>query len=171
MNLGTQYRAEVVDKIYKNLFSMAGFEMLKELNVDFTFFDEGDGNANFNWFFGLISDSNNIETLSLNGLMFPFFGKSSGDMASIKDKFKNLKKCQISFHEDSHFEQYFEYTLHNSCKEYASELAKDLDETFAERTTEFRVLIRANEYENTKEGRCFQIIKMPFKNYVITRLE
>ena len=78
--------------------------------------------------------------LSLNGLSFPFFGKSTGDMASIKEKFKKLKKCQISFQKD--FGQYFEYTQVNGWdkipegyKEYASELAKDLDKTFADRST------------------------------------
>ena len=113
--------------------------------------------------------------LSLNGLMFPFFGKSSGDMASMKEKFKNLKQCQMSFQEG--FEHYFdarkysifEYTdwEYLSCKEYAAELAKDLDETFADRSTEFKVLIMSN----TEEEKGFQIIKMPFKNSVITRLE
>ena len=164
---------------------MAGFEMVKELDVDFTFFHIGKGFAHFNWFFGLINDCNSLETLTLNGLCFPFFGKSSGDMASIKEKFKKLEKCQISFQKD--FGQYFEYTQYNgwdkipeSYKEYASELAKDLDKTFADRSTEFKVLIQANKCENedpedqlinTEEGICFQIIKMPFKNSVITRLE
>ena len=190
LNLGSAHQLRCVNtynqlRDYEKLFSMAGFEMVKELNADFTFINEGDGNVNFNWFFGLINDFNSIETLSLNGLSGPFFGKSTGDMASIKEKFKKLKKCQISFQED--FGQYFEYTLYNgwdkipeSYKEYASELAKDLDKTFADRSTEFKVLIQANKCENedpenqlinTEEGICFQIIKMPFKNSVITRLE
>merc|ERR1712008_21559 len=81
-------------------FSMAGFEMVKELNIDFTFHSEDEGGHGcFNWFFGLINDCNNIETLNLNGLNYPYFGEYSEDMDSIKHKFKNLKKCQISFHE------------------------------------------------------------------------
>lgn len=111
LNLGSAHQLRCVHTNnqwnYEKLFSMAGFEMVKELNVDFTFFLDPfePGSANFNWFFGLINDCNSIETLRLNGLTFPFFGKSSSDMASIKEKFKNLKKCQISFQEG--FEPYF----------------------------------------------------------------
>ena len=78
LNLGSQYQSRSVDTIYKNLFSMAGLEVLKELNVDFTFFYGGDGNrdgkSNLEWFLGLINDCNNIETLSLIDLMVPFIG-------------------------------------------------------------------------------------------------
>ena len=157
---------------------MAGFEMVKELDVNFTFFHVGKGVAHFNWFFGLINDCNNIEKLSLNGLMFPFVGTTSYFryfMASIKEKFKNLKKCQISFQEG--FEQHFENPFGENCEEYASELAKDLDryyidldEKFAYRSIEFKVLVQAN-YETTDDGICFQIIKMPFKNSVISKLD
>ena len=191
LNLGSAHQLRCVhtynqSRDYEKLFSMAGFETVKELNVDFTVFDEGDGNANFNWFFGLISDCNNIETLSLNGLMFPFFGKSSGDMASIKEKFKNLKKCQISFQEG--FEDYFEYISSGyagtSWKQYAAELtipqdelymdtlAEDLDKTFAGRSTEFKFLIPSKRRKNkkTKKEAFFQILKMPFQNSVTTRL-
>jgi hypothetical protein len=162
---------------HSKIFSMAGFEMVKELDVDFTFFHVGKGFAHFNWFFGLINDCNNIEKLSLNGLMFPFFGTTSYFryfIASIKEKFKNLKKCQISFQEG--FEQCYE----NTYCEYASQLAKDLDryyidldETFDYRSIEFKVLIQANtrQYGNTEEGKCFQIIKMPFQYSVISKLE
>ena len=162
---------------HSKLFSMAGFEMVKELDVNFTFFHVGKGVAHFNWFFGLINDCNNIEKLSLNGLMFPFVGATSYFryfMASIKEKFKNLKKCQISFQEG--FEQCYE----NTYCEYASQLAKDLDryyidldETFDYRSIEFKVFIQANtrEYGNTEEGKCFQIIKMPFQYSVISKLE
>ena len=88
-----------------------------------------------------------------------------------------MKKCQISFQGD--FGQHFEYIFINSYKDYASELAQDLDKTFADRSTEFKVLIQANKWENedpnlvinTEEDVCFQIIKMPFENSVITRLE
>ena len=186
LNLGSAHQLTCVNtrngiREYEKLFTMAGFEMVKELNANFSFVegDGNDGNVNFNWFFGLISECNNIEILSLNGLTYPCFGKwSSGDMASIKEKFKSLKKCQISFQGD--FGQHFEYIFINSYKDYASELAQDLDKTFADRSTEFKILIQANKYENedpedqlidTEEGICFQIIKMPFKNSVITRLE
>ena len=132
--------------------------------------DEG-GHVYFGWFFGLINDCNNIETLSLTDLMVPFFGESSygsKDMALITQKFKNLKKCQIVFNEE------LEQNLKSSCKEFASALAKNLDETFGDRKTEFKVLICASECKdqdgNIKEEKSFQIIKMPFKNSIITRL-
>ena len=157
---------------------MAGFEMVKELDVDFTFYHIGKGFAHFNWFFGLINDCNNIEKLSLNGLMFPFVDTTSYFryfLASIKEKFKNLKKCQISFQEG--FEQHFDNPFGENCEEYASELAKDLDryyidfdEKFAYRSIEFKVLVQAN-YETTDDGICFQIIKMPFKKSVISKLD
>ena len=83
-----------------------------------------------------------------------------------------MRKCQISFQEG--FEQQYEKTYW----EYASQLAKyldryyiDLDETFAYRSIEFKVLIQANEYGNPEEGKCFQIIKMPFQYSVISKLE
>ena len=43
-------------------------------------------------------------------------------MASIKEKFKNLKKCEISFQEG--FEHYFEYISYAglSWRQYAAEL-------------------------------------------------
>ena len=163
---------------HSKIFSMAGFEMVKELDVDFTFFHIGKGFAHFNWFFGLINDCNNIEKLSLNGLMFPFFGTTSYFryfIASIKEKFKNLKKCPISFQEG--FEQHFENPFGENCEEYVSALAKDLDryyidfdEKFAYRSIEFKVLVQAN-YETTDDGICFQIIKMPFKNSVISKID
>ena len=55
----------------------------------------------------------------------------------------------------------------DGCKECTTELAKDLDEEFADRSTEFKFLIWVKE----EEGKCFQIIKMPFENSVITKLE
>ena len=156
-------------------FFMAGFENVKELNVDFfrfTSLEDEVGHVYFGWFFGLINDCNNIETLSLIDLMCPFFGESSygsKDMALITQKFKNLKKCLIVFNEE------FERNLKSSCKEFASALAKNLDETFAARKTEFKVLIRASDIKdhdgNIKEEKSFQIIKMPFKNSIITRLD
>merc|ERR1712051_850305 len=167
---------------YEKLLSTAGFEMVKELNVDFTIFLGPLCNANFNWFFGLINDCNSIEILRLSGLTFPFFGKSSGDMASIKEKFKNLKKCRISFQQD--FEQYFEYLSSGyadlSWKQYAAELAipqdelymdtlaEDLDKTFAGTSTEFKFIVPNKRRRNkkTKEVAFFQIIKMPFQNSV-----
>jgi hypothetical protein len=174
LNLGSAHQLRRVytcnlPRDYEKLFSVGGFENVKELNVDFTYFHEGDGIANFNWYFGLMNDCNNVEILSLNGLMFPFFGQRSGDMASIKRKFKNLKQCQLSFQEG--FDQYFEYTLCASltCSSYADELAIDLDETFAGRSTEFKVLI-PNKKKYAEEVKCFQIIKMPFKHSVITKL-
>ena len=79
----------------------------------------------------------------------------------------------IIFNEE--FESNLGYASWSSCKEYAYALAKDLDETFADRLTEFKVLIRAIEYAdqdgNIEEEKCFQIIKMPFKISVITRLD
>ena len=188
LNLGSAHQLRCLNTCFINswrkydhskLFSMAGFKMVKELDVDFTFFHVGKGVAHFNWFFGLINDCNNIEKISLNGLMFPFTGTFAGTssyfdyfMASIKEKFKNLRKCQISFQEG--FEQQYEKTYW----EYASQLAKyldryyiDLDETFAYRSIEFKVLIQANEYGNPEEGKCFQIIKMPFQYSVISKLE
>ena len=150
------------------ILSMAGFEMVKELNVDFRFLFDDEVGGRFDWFFGLINDCNNIETLSLNGLIYPFFGWDNFEMASIRDKYKNLKKCQISFNEE--FERHFDYIGNGiSCKEYTTELAEDLDKTFADRSTEFKVIIRAKEGD--EEGKCFQIIKMPFKNSVVTKLE
>ena len=156
-------------------FFMAGFETVKELNVDFfrfTSLEDEVGHVYFGWSFGLINDCNNIETLSLIDLMVPFFGESSygrEDMALITQKFKNLKKCLIVFNEE------FERNLKSSCKEFASALAKNLDETFAARKTEFKVLIRASDIKdhdgNIKEEKCFQIIKMPFENSVITTLD
>ena len=155
-------------------FSMAGFETVKDLNIDFTFHsdDEG-GHGCFNWFFGLINDCNNIETLNLNGLNYPYFGNCSEgeDMDSIKHKFKNLKKCQIRFHKEIERNLYLEGW--SSCKEYAYALAKDLDETFADRKTELKVLIRAHEYQDgyIDEEKGFQIIKMSFENSVISILD
>ena len=111
----------------------------------------------------LINDRNNIEKLSLNGLMYPFFEKSSGEMASIRKKFKNLKKCRISFGKG--FDNMFQDTCFTVIP---SELANNLDVTFADRLTEFEVLIPSNEIE---EEKCFKIIKMPLKNSIITRLE
>ena len=73
-------------------------------------------------------------------------------------------------------EQYCE----NTYCDYASQLAKDLDryfidldETFDYRSIEFNFLIQANtrKYGNTEEGKCFQIIKMPFQYSVISKLE
>ena len=181
LNLGTQFQSRSVDTIYKNLFSMAGLEMLKELNVDFTFFNGGDGNrdgkSNLEWFLGLINDCNNIETLSLNGLMFPYC--LSGDMKAMKEKFKNLKNCEISFEEG--FEKYFEhnpwgnssYDGYTGVVLHTAEIVKDLDETFADRKTEFKVLIPAYKYQDgyIEDVKCFQIIKMPFENSVITTLD
>ena len=167
LNLGSAHRLRYgSDNIlvpFKKL-SIAGFEMVKELNVDFTFYLEGDwALPNFNWFFGLINDCNDIEKLSLNGLMYPFFEKSSGEMASIRKKFKNLKKCRINFGKG--FDNMFQDIC---CTVIPSELANNLDVTFADRLTEFKVLIPANKIE---EEKCFKIIKMPLKNSVITRLE
>ena len=167
LNLGSAHRLRYgSDNIlvpFKKL-SIAGFEMVKELNVDFTFYLEGDwALPNFNWFFGLINDRNNIEKLSLNGLMYPFFEKSSGETASIRKKFKNLKKCRISFRKG--FDNMFQDTCFTVIP---SELANNLDVTFADRLTEFKVLNPANKIE---EEKCFKIIKKPLKNSVITRLE
>ena len=64
--------------------------------------------------------------------------------------------CQISLRYDFDID---------GCIEYTTELAKDLDEKFADRSTEFKIHI----WE--EEGKCFQIIKMPFKNSVITKLD
>ena len=152
-------------------FSMAGFEMVKELNVDYRYEDEGGPYGHFNWFYGLINDYNNIETLSLNGLDYPYFGQyGETDVAEIKVKFKKLKKCQISFQEK--FERHFFYDSMIfdgiSCKEYTTELAEDLDKN-TDRSTEFKVMIPAKEGDD--EGKCFEIIKMPFKDSVITKLE
>ena len=177
LNLGSQYRAGDVDTIYqshisdiihgfaiyRNLFSMAGFQMLKELNVDFT--DFGD---HFECFLGHINDCNNIETLRLNGPAIPP-SCLSGDMKAMKEKFKNLKKCEISFQT---FKEYFvngswvnsSYDGYKGVVLHTGEMVKDLDETFADRSTEFKVLIMAN----TEQEKGFQIIKMPFKNSVIT---
>ena len=151
-------------------FFMAGFEMVKELNVDFRFICEDEkGFAPFNWFFGLINDCNQIETLSLNGLDYPFFDVGgSFELALIRAKFKNLKKCQISFIEG--FERYHEWGDGKSCKEYTTEFAEDLDDYFRKRSIEFKVLIRTRK-ESDDEGKCFQILKMPFKDSVITELE
>jgi len=79
----------------------------------------------------------------------------------IQKKIKKLKKCQISYVEENL--QWFIWNCDS--KEYASEVAKALDETYANKPTEFKVHIRAND------GKCFQIIKMPFQNSVVTRLE
>ena len=103
--------------------------------------------------------------------MFPFC--LSGDMKAMKEKFKNLKNCEISFEEG--FENYFDhnpwgnssYDGYTGVVLHTAEIVKDLDETFADRSTEFKVLIMAN----TEEEKGFQIIKMPFQNSVITRLE
>ena len=177
LNLGSAHRlrygSDNIDVPFKKL-SIAGFEMVKELNVDFTFYLEGLwALPNFNCFFGLINDCNNIETLSLNGLMHPFFEKLSGEMASIRKKFKNLKKCQISFREE--FQDMFQDTCWDSCQVFASEFANSLDVTFSDRLTEFKVLIPANEMSERNvriEGeKYFKIIKMPLKNSVITRFE
>ena len=177
LNLGSAHQLRPVHTLNlprdcEKIFSMSGFENVKELNIDFTFFEMGDGIATFNWYFGLMNDCNNVEILCLNGLMFPFFGQRSGDMASIKGKFNKLKQCQISFQEG--FDQYFHYTLCVSltCKSYVDELAIDLDETFAGRSTEFKVLIPGGEpgVTGTEEVKCFQIVKMPFKHSVITKL-
>ena len=188
LNLGSAHQLRCLNTCFINswrkydhskLFSMAGFKVVKELNVDFTFFHVGKGVAHFNWFFGLINDCNNIEKITLNGLMFPFTGTFAGTssyfdyfLASIKEKFKNLKKCQISFQEG--FEQHYEKTYW----EYACQLAKyldryyiDLDETFAYRSIEFKIFIQAKEYGRIEEGNCIQIIKMPFKYSVISGLE
>ena len=77
-------------------------------------------------------------------------------------KFKNLKKCQISL-------CILNVPLQIGCKEYTNELAKELDEQFADRSTEIKVFIK--EIEGTEDGKCFQIIKMPLKNSVVTTLE
>ena len=126
LNLGSAHRlrheSDNINVPFKNL-SITGFEMVKELNVDFTFYLEGIwALPNFNWFFGLINDCNNIETLSLNGLIYPFFEKSSGEMASIRKKFKNLKKCQISLGEQSEafgvfivFFPFFVFSIKSKC--------------------------------------------------------
>jgi len=171
LNLGSAH--ELGSDNFKQL-SIAGFGMVKELNVHFVEpYNQLIGNGRFNWFFGLINDCNNIETLSLNSLIYPFFGDNlDGEMALIEKKFKNLKKCQITFNEE--FESIpFNYASWSSCKEYAYALAKDLDETFADRSTEFKVQIQAIEYADQdgtiEEEKCFQIIKMPFKNSAITR--
>ena len=120
---------------------MAGFEMVKELDVDFTFYHIGKGFAHFNWFFGLINDCNNIEKLSLNGLMFPFVDTTSYFryfLASIKEKFKNLKKCQISFQEG--FEPYFKNISSGyaglSWRQYAAELTIPQDELYMDTLAE-----------------------------------
>ena len=170
LNLGSQGDGDIVHFSYKNLFSMAGFEMVKELNVDFTDFTEADGH--FSWFLGLINDCNNIETLRLNG---PEIAPEclSGSMKAMIEKFKNLKKCEISFQET--FFQYHgdeswvnpSYDGYTGVVLHTAEIVKELEETFADRSTEFKVLIMAN----TEEEKGFQIIKMPFQNSVVTRLE
>jgi len=172
LNLGSHFdRAGDVHFIYKNLFSMAGFEIIKELNVDFTDFSYP-GDSLFEWFLGLINDCNNIETLTLNGPEIPP-ACLSGAMKTIKEKFKNLKKCEIRFQETfEQFEEYYgdeswvnsSYFGYTGVVLHTAEIVKDLDETFADRSTEFKVLIMAN----TEEEKGFQIIKMPFKNSVIT---
>ena len=150
-------------------FFMAGFELVKELNVDFKFIcEDALGHAPFNWFFGLINDCNQIETLSLNGLDYPFFEAGEFELTYIRAKFKNLKKCQISFIEG--FERYHEWGDGKSCEEYTTEFAEDLDDTFPKRSIEFKVLIRTRK-ESDDKGKCFQILKMPFKDSVITELE
>ena len=182
LNLGSQdWAGDVVHFSFKNLFSMAGFEMVKELNVDFRGFKPRfkDGEIYFEWFLDLINDCNNIETLSLNGPEIPL-ACLSGAMKSMKEKFKNLKKCEISLQETfKQFEEYYylvygdeswvnpSYYGYTSVVLHTAEIVKDLDEAFADRSTEFKVLIMAN----TEEEKGFQIIKMPFKNCVITRLE
>ena len=166
---------------YKNLFSMAGFEMVKELNVDFTDFRKCDSHfkgqwCHFRWFLGIINDCNNIETLRLNGPEIPS-ACLSGAMKAMKEKFKNLKKCEISFQETfEQFEEYYgdvswvksSYFGYTGVVLHTAEIVKDLDKTFADRSTEFKVLIIM---ANTEEEKGFQIIKMPFQNCVITRLE
>ena len=94
-----------------------------------------------------------LKEISLNGLIFPYTDTLAVTssyfnyfLVSIKEKFKSLKNCQISFKEG--FEQYCE----NTYCDYASQLAKDLDcyyidldEIFDYRSIEFKVLIQANE--------------------------
>ena len=171
LNLGSTFELGSCDSTREfKQFTMAGFEMVKELNVDFRSICEDElGNAPFDWFFGLINNYNKIETLSLNGLDYPFFGEDHCfDMGDIGRKFKNLKKFHISFSEG--FERVFEWGDGKSCKEYAAELAEDLDDTFPKRSIECKVLIRTSK-EGDEEGKCFQILKMPFKDSVITKLE
>ena len=143
------------------------------MNVDFTDFREGD--SHFSWFLDLLNDCNNIETLSLNGPEIPP-ACLSGDMKAMKEKFKNLKKCEISFQETFHqFEEYYwdeswvnsSYFGYTGVVLHTAEIVKDLEETFADRSTEFKVLIMAY----TEEEKGFHIIKTPGKNSVITRLE
>ena len=172
LNLGNAFELSLCESNEQfKQFSMDGFEMVKELNVDFFRFiceDEG-GSGPLNWFFGLINDYNKIETLSLNGLDYPFFDVGgSFELAIIRAKFKNLKKCQISFIEG--FERYHEWGDGKSCEEYTTEFAEDLDDTFPKRSIEFKVLIRTRK-ESDDKGKCFQILKMPFEDSVITELE
>ena len=65
-----------------------------------------------------------LKKISLNGLIFTYAGTFGGTssyfnyfLVSIKEKFKSLKNCQISFQEG--FEQHYE----NTYCEYASQLA------------------------------------------------
>ena len=94
-----------------------------------------------------------LKEISLNGLIFPYTDTLAVTssyfnyfLVSIKEKFKSLKNCQISFQEG--LEQYCE----NTYCDYASQLAKDLDryfidldETFDYRSIEFKVLTQLKE--------------------------
>jgi len=99
----------------------------------------GEEAKNIRW---LIVGCNSIETLSLNGLMSPLF-----------EKFKNLKRCEISVQED--FEKIFGYT---AVTLHTAKLVKDLDEKFADRSTELKLVIRANYKERKEKG--YQIVKI-----------
>ena len=91
-------------------------------------------------------------------------------MDSIKHKFKNLKKCQISFDKEIERNLYLEGWSSPGCKEYAYAMAKDLDETFDDRKTEIKVLIPAYKYQDgyIEDVKCFHL---PFENSVITTLD
>ena len=91
-------------------------------------------------------------------------------MDSIKHKFKNLKKCQISFHKEIERNLYLEGWSSPGRKEYAYAMAKDLDETFDDRKTEIKVLIPAYKYQDgyIEDVKCFHL---PFENSVITTLD
>ena len=141
------------------LLSMAGFKMVNELNNDFHKFC-------YEWFFDLLKDCTKIAKSCFDVIEYwpGRFSKDFDDFdaASVRVKIKNLKKCQISL-------RILNVPLQIGCKEYTTELAKDLDEEFADSSTEIKVFIQ--EIEGTEDIKCFQIIKMPFKNSVITKLE
>ena len=121
---------------------MAGFEMVKDLNIDkcdkchkcHKFCYEW-CSGSFDWFFDLSKDCEKI-ALSCFGIIEYWPDKfvkdfDDFDLISIRVKFKNLKKCQISL-------CILNVPLQIGCKEYTNELAKELDEQFADRSTEIK---------------------------------